>query len=597
MKITVDYSRDELFDSASLKTLKDRYLKTGEESPQDAFARVSRTYADDEAHGQRLYDYASKHWICYSTPVLANAGDEKTNAISCFLNGPEDTISSITGHYTETVFMTVSGGGVGGYWSRLRTGGKSTGMPPFLKVTDSLMAAASQSVTRRGSYAAWLEVSHPDIMEFIHIRDASSGDLSRRCLGLGFHHGVAIPDTFMESVIDDKDWNLIDPHTKEVKETLKARYIWQKILEMRVKSGEPYIMFLDNVNKDIPVPLASRGAKIVQSNLCSEITLLTGKDYLGNERSAVCCLSHLNLSKFNEYENQLDQVVEDLARLLDNVLTKFIENNLDGPLHKAAYGVSRTRDIGAGALGFHDWLQKNDIAIESREARDENMHIFTKYHDAMHKASVKLANERGPYPDAIVDGNIVDNRRFAFSIAIAPNASTSIIAGNTSPGIEPYAANIYTQKTQSGSMTNINKNLSKVLDKYNKNTPEVLSSIVANGGSVQHLKFLTDHEKDVYKTSFEIDQKALVTLACDRSPLIDQAQSLNIFIEPDENGKISPKYLNDIHIGGWKKGLKTFYYLRSKALRSSNKLGIESTRVKLNTKEEPKDEEGCIFCE
>lgn len=609
-KIVKDYTRDSLFSDISTKTLKDRYLKKGENSPQDGLARASAAFADDEAHAQRLYDASSKHWFMFSTPILANGGTENGLGISCFLQNVEDSIKGLTHHYTESTFLTVNGGGLGGYWGNVRTGGKSNGMIPFLKVMDSLIAASNQTDTRRGAYAAYLDDNHPDIEEFVEIRDPNSGDHSRRCLAMGFHHAVNISDAFMNAVDKGLDWNLIDPHSKQIKKTIKARDLWIKILNMRRKLGEPYLMFVDTANIYLPSVLRKKGLRVSQSNLCNEIYLPTGIDQNGKNRTAICCLSSLNVAKFDEWRDHAPQLIEDLVRMLDNVIDHFIEN-APPEAHQAVYSATRTRDLGLGTMGFHHYLQSKMVAFESAEAGELNNIIYYTISKHAWAASRKLGEEKGFYPDAyeeferpvqagdtfvIVrpegvfakDRRVIHRQRNAHVTAIAPNASSAIICGNTSPSVEPYSANAFKQGTTSGAFFTTNPVLEKLLTQKGQNSTEVWDSIVAHEGSVQHLDFLTDHEKLVFKTAFELDQNWIIEHAGLRQSYIDQGQSINLFFTADA----TPKEIHEVHMSAWKKQLKGLYYVRSKALRSNERLSIIKSRETVNP-----DQVSCLACE
>ena len=579
MSVKLDFKQDDLLDEFAITTLKDRYMVPGEESPQEAFARAAMAFADDEAHAQRLYDYVSKLWFMFSTPVLSNGGTTRGLPISCFLNYVEDSREGITDHYVENAFLSSFGGGIGGHWSDVRAqgtktskGSESTGVIPFVKVVDAEMLAFSQGVTRRGSYAAYLHMSHPEIEEFLDVRKPTGGDTNRKSINL--HHGVVVPDSFMELIHSatkfdnfDDSWDLIDPHTRQVKRTVSARALWVKLLQNRMETGEPYIMFEDAVNNELPDFQKQKGLEVHHSNLCSEITLATN-----DERTAVCCLSSVNLEYYDEWSKH-PAFIPDLIRMLDNVLTDFIKR-APQQLDRAKFSAMRERSLGLGAMGFHAYLQKNGIPFESLGAQSVNQTIFQKIREDADKTTRKLAQEKGACPDD--DTCTVRN---AHLLAIAPNASSSIICGNTSPSIEPFRANAFTQKTKSGSNLHKNKYLTEVLNKYKMNTDEVWKGIVANRGSVQHLEFLTQDEKDTFKTAFEIDQRWVVELGADRTPHISQAQSINVFVPAD----IHKKELHDIHFQAWKKGVKSLYYCRSKSIqRAENVEAGSSTDVTKN---------------
>jgi ribonucleoside-diphosphate reductase alpha chain len=592
----IDYSRDNLLEEFSIKTLKDRYLLPHETSPQEAFARAALTFADDDAHAQRLYDYASKHWFMFATPLLSNGGSSRGLPISCFLNYVEDSRHGITEVFTEDAFLSSVGGGIGTYWGDVRStgiktssGSESTGVIPFMKVTDGLMLAFSQGVTRRGSNAAYLDISHPEIGEFLDIRKPT-GDVNRMCLNL--HHGVIISDKFMrlieratEAKAKGEDfndsWPLIDPHTKEVVKTVSARALWIKIIQNRAETGEPYIMFGDTVNDALPDFQQRLGLKVRQSNLCSEITLATDAN-----RTAVCCLSSVNAEKFDEWKDD-PNFIPDLIRMLDNVIQVFIDNAPE-QLYKAIYSATRERSLGLGLMGFHAYLQSKMIPLESPMAKGINKKIFSHIKKQAKEETIRLADERGPCPDA----KGVENIRNAHLLAIAPNASSSIICGNTSPGIEPFRANAFNQKTMSGTSMMKNKYLEKVLADYDKNDDHTWASIIASGGSVAHLEFLSDYERAVFKTAIEIDQRWIVELAADRTEYICQAQSLNLFFPPD----VSKQELHYIHLLAWKKGVKTLYYLRSEAIKRSDDLSKKTEKHKFNF-EAPITGEECLACE
>jgi ribonucleoside-diphosphate reductase alpha chain len=586
----LNYNRDNYLSEFSIKTLEDRYLIEGENSPQDAFARAAKAFADDDAHAQRLYDYASKLWFMFSTPILSNGGTNRGLPISCFLNYVEDSRQGITGHYTENAFLSSVGGGVGGCWNNVRSvgsktsaGSESTGVIPFLKVVDAEMLAFSQGVTRRGSYAAYLDISHPEIEEFLDIRKPTGGDVNRKSTNL--HHAVTLSDEFMNLIEQatrvegfDDSWALIDPHTQKVVKTVSAKTLWVKLIQNRVETGEPYIMFKDTVQEALPDFQKKLGLQVHHSNLCSEITLATD-----SERTAVCCLSSVNLEEYDEWKNN-DQFIPDLVRMLDNVLTFFIEN-APSELHRAKLSAERERSIGLGAMGFHAYLQRHSIAFESALAKSANIKMFSRIKSEALRATRELANERGACPDDI-SGTV----RNAHLLAVAPNASSSIICGNTSPSIEPYRANAFTQKTKSGSSLLKNEYLEFALDEIDKNTDEVWKSIITNGGSVQHLDFLDDYTKAVFKTAVEIDQRWIIEFAADRQVFICQSQSLNVFFPAN----ISKQELHAVHMMAWQKKVKTLYYLRSEAMKRAENVSDEVLRQYLF---ETIDEEGCLSCQ
>lgn len=566
--ITVTETNDSRLTDFGKAILKDRYLLE-DETYQGLFARVSAYYGDDADHAQRIYNYMSKLWFMPATPILSNGGTKRGLPISCFLNQPNhDSLEAILGLWNENVWLASQGGGIGSYFGNIRSinetvhgRGKTSGIIPFIKVQDALTLAISQGSLRRGSSAVYLDVSHPEIKDFIDIRKPTGGDPNRKALNI--HHGVVIPDAFMEAVEKGDTWDLISPRDGHVVETVAARTLWAQILTARIETGEPYLLFIDNVNDAIPEHQKKLGLKVKTSNLCSEITLPTGEDHLGNMRTAICCLSSLNLEYFDEWRDE-PKFIEDVLRFLDNVLDDFIEQ-APPSMANAVYSAKRERSVGLGVMGFHSFLQKQRIPMESVMAKVWNNKIFEHIKVQADAVSKKLAKEKGPCEDAKEAGIM---ERFSNKMAIAPTASISIICGNSSPGIEPYAANSFTQKTLTGSFTVRNKNLAELLEEKGKNTEDVWSSISTNEGSVQHLDFLTDDEKDVFKTAPEIDQKWVVELAGDRAKFICQAQSLNVFLP----GNVHKKLLHDIHFQGWKKGIKSFYYCRSTSIQRADKV-------------------------
>ena len=586
----IDYSKDKLLTEFSMKTLQDRYMIPGESSPQEAFARAAVAFADDEDHAQRLYDYASNLWFMFATPVLSNGGTERGMPISCFLNYVEDSREGITDHYTENAYLSSFGGGIGGSWSDVRSqgtktskGSESTGAIPFMKVVDAEMLAFSQGITRRGSYAGYMHISHPEVEEFLDMRKPTGGDTNRKCLNL--HHGVVISDKFMETIHRatkeenfNDDWELIDPHSGEVKKVVSARTLWVKILQNRMETGEPYLMFEDAVNAELPEFQKKKGLYVNHSNLCSEITLATNE-----ERTAVCCLSSVNLEYFDEW-SKVPAFIPDLIRMLDNVLDHFIKK-APPQMHKAVYSAMRERSIGLGAMGFHAYLQKNDIPFEGMWANTANIEMFEHIKNHALLETRRLAVERGACPDD--DSCEVRN---AHLLAIAPNASSSIICGNTSPSIEPFRANAYTQKTKSGSYLQKNKYLDMILKdkcKSEQEYEEVWRSIVANKGSVQHLSILSEEQKEVYKTAVEINQSWVVEHASNRQPYICQSQSVNLFFPPDVN----KGDLHNVHMLAWAKNLKTLYYLRSEAISRADNVTSQAKREIIF------EQSDCLSCE
>lgn len=598
-KVKTDSKRSDLLTAFGKAVLKDRYLLEGEDF-QDLFARVAGFYASDAEHAQRLYDYISKLWFMPATPILSNGGTDRGMPISCFLNETTDSLEGIVKLWTENVWLAARGGGIGSYWGnvrsineRVRDNGKTSGIVPFIKVQDSMTLAISQGSLRRGSSAVYLPIDHPEIEEFIDIRRPTGGDPNRKALNI--HHGVSISDAFMQAVEKDREWSLKSPLDGKVLSKVRARDLWVKLLTTRIETGEPYLLFIDAVNKATPEHHKKLGLLVKTSNLCSEITLPTGVDHLGNERTAVCCLSSLNLEYFNDWEKDKN-FVPDVMRFLDNVLQDFIDTAPDS-MARAKYSAMRERSVGLGVMGVHSFLQAQDVPIESVMAKVWNKKLFEHVHSEVERASVLLADERGPCPDAEECGI---KQRFSYKTAIAPTASISVIAGNSSPGIEPYAANSFTQKTLTGSFTVRNKNLEKLLESKNFNNDQVWSSISTNEGSVQHLTFLSQHEKDVFKTAYEIDQRWLIELAADRTPLISQAQSLNVFLP----GNVSKTYLNDVHFMAWKKGVKSLYYCRSTSIQRADKVSHAAVeaQVKLTPQQEEEGRETskydeCLACQ
>jgi ribonucleoside-diphosphate reductase alpha chain len=593
--IVTDNARDARLTDFGKDTLTDRYLLPGE-TYQDLFARVADAYADDQDHAQRLYGYISNLWFMPATPVLSNGGTNRGLPISCYLNSVSDSLEGIVGTWNENVWLASKGGGIGTYWGNVRgigepvgLNGKTSGIIPFVRVMDSLTLAISQGSLRRGSAACYLDVSHPEIEEFLEIRKPS-GDFNRKALNL--HHGVLLTDEFMEAVRDGAEFDLKSPKTGEVRATVDARSLFQKLVETRLATGEPYIVFSDTVNRMMPKHHRDLGLKVSTSNLCSEITLPTGIDHLGNDRTAVCCLSSLNLETWDEWKGD-KQFIEDVMRFLDNVLQDYIDRAPD-EMARAKYSAERERSVGLGVMGFHSFLQQKSIGFESAMAKALNLQMFKHIHAKASEASMLLAQERGPCPDAADMGAM---ERFSCKMAIAPTASISIICGGTSACIEPIPANIYTHKTLSGSFIVKNPYLEKLLDTKSKNSTNVWNSILERGGSVQHLDFLSVEEKAVYKTSFEIDQRWLLEFAADRTPYIDQAQSLNLFIPAD----VDKWDLMMLHYQAWERGIKSLYYLRSKSVQRAGFVGgVEAD----NTSEAPKielsaetDYEECLSCQ
>ena len=590
MKMTLKYERDSLIDEMGHITLKQRYLLKSESSPQDMFWRVAAKYGEDSRHTLRLYSYFSRHWIMPSTPILSNGGTTKGLPISCYLNYIHDSREGITGHYTENAFLSSLGGGIGGYIGDVRSNGtptshgsESTGIIPFIKVIDSEVLAFSQGVTRRGAYAIYNRIDHPEIEEFLDIKKTTGGDINRKCPNL--FPGVVITDEFMEKIDQatkvpgfDDSFDLVDPHTKKVVKTVSAKALWIKLLINRMETGSLFIVFEKAIGDGLPESLKALGLKVHHSNLCTEITLPTNE-----ERTAVCCLSSINIAKYGEYKNRFKQVVEDLTLFLDNVLEDFI-TNAPPQLKKAVTSAVGERSIGMGALGLHTYFQKNRIMFDSVAAKSFNNFFFKKYKEYAVEASIKLAEKKGTYQDA---GDL-DNKRHAHLLAVAPNASTSILAGNISPSIEPMLANAFVKKTKSGTFVYKNPEFEKVLQALGKDEDKIWKSICSNKGSVQHLDFLDQETKDIFKTAYELDQRWIIDLAGDRQKHICQAQSLNIFLP--SNAHVAE--MHNIHMLAWKKNLKTLYYLRSMSLQRTDDLNKKIEREYLIDYES-----SCVACE
>ena len=592
-KVEVDRSRDALLTDFGKTTLEDRYLLPGE-SYQDMFARVATAYADDADHAQRIYDYISNLWFMPSTPVLSNGGADRGLPISCFLNSVSDSLEGIVGTWNENVWLAANGGGIGTYWGgvrsigeRVKGQGQTSGIIPFIRVMDSLTLAISQGSLRRGSAAVYLDIHHPEIEEFLEIRKPS-GDFNRKSLNL--HHGIAITDEFMEAVRDGAPFGLRSPKNQEIVKLVDARSLWQKILDVRVQTGEPYLIFADTANRLMPQHQRQLGMKVRQSNLCSEIMLHTGPDHLGVERTAVCCLSSVNAEMFLEWRDH-PTFIEDVLRFLDNVLQDFIDR-APPAMESAKYAAMRERSVGLGLMGFHSFLQGQNVPFESALAKSWNMRLFKHLRREADKASRTLAEERGACPDAEERGVM---ERFSHKLAIAPTASISIICGGTSAGIEPIPANIYTHKTLSGSFAVKNPYLERVLDAKGLNTDFVWRAILENEGSVAHMDELTQDEKDVFKTAFELDQRWVIELAADRTPEVCQSQSVNIFLPGDAD-----KWdLHMLHYSAWERGVKSLYYLRSKSVQRASFAGSasEGTQQAFESPTTRTDYEECLACQ
>ncbi|PHR59720.1 MAG: ribonucleotide-diphosphate reductase subunit alpha [Robiginitomaculum sp.] len=590
-RIKMDRSRDEYLTDFGKSTLKDRYLLPGEKY-QDMFARVANAYADDPEHAQRLYDYMSRLWFMPATPILSNGGAKRGLPISCFLNSVSDSLDGIVATWNENVWLASNGGGIGTYWGRVRSigekvgqKGETAGIIPFVRVMDSLTLAISQGSLRRGSAAVYLDIHHPEIEEFLEIRKPS-GDFNRKSLNL--HHGINICDEFMQAVQAGESFSLRSPKTNEALRQVDARALWQKILELRIQTGEPYIIFSDTVNRAMPRHQRDLGLSVKQSNLCAEIMLHTGPDHLGKERTAVCCLSSLNAEKFLEWRGD-KRFIEDIYRFLDNVLESFIQG-APSEMDRAKYAAERERSVGLGLMGFHTFLQQQNVAFESAPAKSWNLQIFKHIRRAADAASHLLAEERGACPDAKDAGLMA---RFSHKMAVAPTASISIICGGTSAGIEPIPANIYTHKTLSGSFTVKNPVLVKLFEAKGVNTAHIWTSIIEHEGSVQHLDELSQDEKDLFKTAFELDQRWVIEHAADRAKLVCQSQSVNLFLP----GDVSKWDLHMLHWKAWESGVKSLYYCRSKSVQragfaNGNKKEIEKPELIA-----PTDYEECLACQ
>ena len=591
-KVVIDRSRDDLLTDFGKTTLEDRYLLPGE-SYQDMFARVATAFADDTDHAQRIYDYISRLWFMPSTPVLSNGGAERGLPISCFLNAVEDSLESIVSTWNQNVWLAANGGGIGTYWGGVRSigekvkgSGQTSGIIPFIRVMDSLTLAISQGSLRRGSAAVYIDIHHPEIEEFLEIRKPS-GDFNRKSLNL--HHGISITDEFMHAVLAGGLFALRSPKTGEAVRHVDARTLWQKVLELRLQTGEPYLIFSDTVNRAMPKHQRELGLKVRQSNLCSEIMLHSGVDHRGEERTAVCCLSSVNAESFMEWRDH-PTFIEDIMRFLDNVLQDFIDR-APPEMGPAAYAAMRERSVGLGLMGFHSFLQAQNVPFESALAKSWNMRLFKHLRRGCDAASKTLAEERGACPDAEERGVM---ERFSHKLAIAPTASISIICGGTSAGIEPIPANIYTHKTLSGSFAVKNPYLERVLEAKGQNTEEIWLNILENEGSVQQLDFLSDDEKDVYKTAFELDQRWIIDLAADRTPEICQSQSVNVFLP----GDVDKWDLHMLHWQAWERGVKSLYYLRSKSVQRAAFAGADMAIDSAARADEARtDYEECLACQ
>jgi len=590
--LVLDRGRDALLTNFGMATLRDRYLLPGE-SYQDMFARVACAFSDDVRHAQRLYDSISKLWFMPATPILSNGGTTRGLPISCFLNSVPDSLDGIVDTWNENVALASNGGGIGTYWGQVRSigepvkgAGETSGIIPFIHVMDGLTLAISQGSLRRGSAAVYLDIHHPEIEEFLEIRKAS-GDFNRK--GLNLHHGINITDEFMEAVRDGALFGLKSPKSGDVLREVDARQLWQRILETRLQTGEPYLLYIDTVNRALPKHQRELGLKVSTSNLCSEITLATGMDHRDQERTAVCCLASMNVETWDEWADE-PGLIEDVMRFLDNVLTHFITVAPDS-MARARYSAMRERSVGLGVMGFHSMLQQRGIPFESALAKSWNLRIFKKIRREADAASVELAAERGACPDAAERGM---QARFSHKLAIAPTASISIICGGTSACIEPIPANVYNHKTLSGAFVVRNPYLTKLLAEKGADTPEVWQSIVEQEGSVQHLDILTDDEKSIFRTAFEIDPRWIIEFAADRAPFICQSQSVNLYLPAD----IDKWDLHMLHWSAWKRGVKSLYYCRSKSLSRAGFAGSqEKAERRIDAPVERRDYEECLACQ
>ena len=581
--ITIDRTRDTKLSEQAYKLLKDYYCTELEDSPQEAYARASVAYCDGDLElAQRIYDAVSKGWFMFASPVLSNAPmpGQKAKAlpISCFLTYVPDSLEGLIDHTAELRWLSVKGGGVGGHWSDVRAiSDKAPGPMPFLHTVDADMTAYRQGKTRKGSYAAYIDVAHPDLIEFLNMR-VPTGDVNRKNLNL--HHAINITDDFMRAVERGETWDLKDPHDNSVRESIPARTLWQQILETRYRTGEPYLNFIDTANRALPPTMKAKGLKIHGSNLCNEIHLPTSED-----RTAVCCLSSVNLEKYDEWKDS--SLVKDLTRYLDNVLQFFIDNAGD-EISRARYSATQERSLGLGAMGWHSLLHKNRIPFDSHEARELNWDVFRTIKEQAHQESIQLGLERGEAPDMQGTG-----RRNAHLLAIAPNANSSIICG-TSPSIEPSKANAYTHRTRAGSHLVKNKYLEEELTKAKQNTDKVWSDIITNGGSVQHLDFLSDETKEVFKTAIELDQLVLVEQAADRQEFLCQGQSLNLFFPAGAD----KKELHRSHFAAWKLGTKGLYYLRTESSQKAENVSTKIVRDQLQDFEtQSMTQDECVACQ
>lgn len=643
----LDLSRDDNLTNFGKATLEDRYLKPNETSPQHAFLRASTAFASNEAHATRMYGYASKQWVGYASPILSNAPVRTKFAqawednfgrdcflsvvgalpISCFLGYVGDSREEIGFHYYETMWLASNGGGAKFYWGDLRpvnsetsTGSKTGGLIPFFHVDDGLIVATHQGNNRRGVDGGSIRDNHPEIVEFIESRKMS-GDPNKRSRNL--FQTVNLSDDFMYAVLGDKSWDLID-HKGIVSKTVQARYLWELMLETPFETGCPFLHWIDTSNDKLPATQKALGLRTNTVNICTEITLPTDKD-----RTAVCCLSSINMLKRDEWIND-PQFIADVTEFLDNVLEYFIQNaiytctkdfdweklkdtlrselkedNLDEAridqlahkivernimgYKKAVYSAKQERAIGIGMMGLDSYFMANEIAYESQEALTITQKTFRHIKAQAHAASIALGTLRGEAPDMKGTG-----RRNSHLLAIAPTATNSTIAGGATPALEKRYENIYTQKTKSGTFTVVEPALVKVLDKYGINTPEVIKSIKDNNGSVQHLRELTDHERLYLRTVFEVDQVWVVEHAATAQEEVCQAISCNLFFMPD----VPRFYVNNVHLHMWKRGLKSRYYVRTKAVKSGDAFADALVkRIQTIDYKKHEDFDACPSCE
>ncbi|HHZ94472.1 MAG TPA: ribonucleoside-diphosphate reductase subunit alpha [Flavobacteriales bacterium] len=584
--ITIDRTRDRTMPEQARELVKGYYLRGKEKSPQEAYARASVAYCDgDLSLAQRLYDAVSNGWFMFSSPVLSNAPAEGEQAkglpISCFLSYVPDTLDGLIEHQSELAWLSVKGGGVGGHWSDVRAVSDKAPSPiPFIKVADSAMTAYKQGQTRKGSYAAYMAVSHPDIIEFLNIRVPTGGDPNRKCFNL--NNAINITDDFMDAVVAGSDWDLVDPNDGSIRDMVPARDLWQRIIEVRFRTGEPYLNFIDEANRHLPKALKDHGLSIKGSNLCNEIHLPTDEN-----RTAVCCLSSVNLERFDEWK--ASSLVSDLITMLDNILTAFTDSAPE-VLKKAVHSALTERSLGLGAMGFHSYLQSKNVPFESGMATSHNRRMFKTIKEQAVMATEALAATRGEYLFGEGTG-----RRNSHLLAVAPNANSGIILG-TSPSIEPLKSNAFTHRTRVGAHLIKNKHLEVVMEEHRlrlgKDQDWLIKewkNIIHHEGSVQQLEYLTDWEKDVYKTAFELDQEWVVEHASQRQEFICQGQSVNLFFPAGSDKAV----VNKVHLKAWKGKLKGLYYLRTSTGHTAEQVGQKVERVAL---QDYVDSEECMSC-